>query len=642
VALAYAHAHRTLDGITWQFPAEDPAVLAARFTELATALGKGARDPVAAVHQVLAGAAGWLLVFDNAPSPEAVDAFVPPAGDGRALITSRNALWPPGQALEVPVLDLAAAAGFLTARTRDADRQAAAGLAEALGGLPLALEQAAAYAQATGNSLAGYLALFQRRPQDLLDRGGPARYGQTVATTWALAFTQLQKSDPWAAGLLRLLAFCAPEAIPLRLLLRPRPGLAERLSPEVTPVLVPLLEDEVAVGDAVAALRRYSLVRPAGNGAVSVHRLVRTVTADQMAAGLHDAWQQAAAIVVEAALPGDPEQPGNWPVYAALVPHAKAALPADSDGVADIASYLGYSGGFVAAREFSRALLKERARVLGPEHPGTLLARAHLAFWTGRAGDAAGARDQFATLLPIEERVLGPEHPETLATRGNLASWTGAAGDAAGARDQSAALLPITERILGPEHPGTLNARGNLARWTGAAGDAAGARDQSAALLPITERVLGPEHPGTLIARGNLARWTGAAGDAAGARDQSAALLPIRERVLGTEHPDTLTTRGNLARFTGEAWDAAGARDHLAALLPIQERVLGPEHPHTLTTRGNLARFTGEAGDAAGARDQFAALLPITERVLGPEHPGTLATRGSLAHWTAEAECDEH
>ena len=128
---------------------------------------------------------GWLLVFDNAPEWASVARFVPPAGNGRVLITSRNALWPPGQAVEVPPLDLEAAAGFLAARTGDADHRAAAGLAEAVGGLPLALEQAAAYAQATGISLAGYLALFHKRRADLLARGQVPGYGGTVATTWA-------------------------------------------------------------------------------------------------------------------------------------------------------------------------------------------------------------------------------------------------------------------------------------------------------------------------------------------------------------------------------------------------------------------------------------------------------------------------
>jgi len=100
----------------------------------------------------------------------------------------------------------------------------------------------------------------------------------------------------------------------------------------------------------------------------------------------------------------------------------------------------------------------------------------NLARFTGDAGDAAGARDQFAALLPVEERVLGPEHPDTLVTRCNLAWWTGQAGDPARARDQFAALLPIRERVSGPEHPATLTARRDLAYWTMKADGDAGRR----------------------------------------------------------------------------------------------------------------------------------------------------------------------
>ena len=161
-------------------------MLAAGFGELAAQLGATDRgDPVAAVHGVLAASpAPWLLVFDNAPDRASVARFVPPAGPGRVLITSRNQIWPPGQALEVPVLDPQVAAEFLVGRTGDADRQAALELAGELGGLPLALEQAAAYVQASGETLAGYLALFRQRRADLLGRGEPTGYSETVATTW--------------------------------------------------------------------------------------------------------------------------------------------------------------------------------------------------------------------------------------------------------------------------------------------------------------------------------------------------------------------------------------------------------------------------------------------------------------------------
>ena len=609
---ALEFAHRQLGGVAvaWQFPSEDPAVLAAGFGELAAQLGVGGSgDPVVSVHGVLAASpAPWLLVFDNAPDRESVAPFVPPAGRGRVLITSRNQIWPPGQSIEVPVLDPQVAAQFLVGRTGDADRRAALDLAGELGGLPLALEQAAAYVQASGNSLAGYLAAFRQRGPDMLGRGEPTGYTDTVATTWRLAFEDVQHAAPHAAGLLRLLAFCAPEAIPLRLLLHPRPDLAERLSDEVAPVLAPLLEDPLAAGDAIAALRRYSLVTPAAGGSVWLHRLVQAVTADQMPPELASQWHQAAAALIEAAIPDDPDLPRTWEAYAALLPHAQAALALTSVGMRRIAWYLGISGNYPAARDLFQVIADafRDDDAYGAEHPDTLTARANLAHYTGRAGDAAAACDQYAALLQVRERVSGPEHSDTLTT---------------------------------PEYPDTLTTRDKLAYWywVGRAGEEAKARDQLAALMQEAEQALGLENPETLIARGHLARFIGEAGDPAAARDQYAALLLVRERVLGREHRDTLTTRAHLAHWTGEAGDAAAARDQLAALLPVRERVSGPEHPHTLNDRADLAHFIGKAGDAAAARDQLAALLPVRERVSGPEHPHSLETRRELDYWTEQA-----
>ena len=598
VAVEYAHRHVAEVGVCWQFAAEDPTVLGAQFAELAAQLGArdlvDIRDPVASVHGVLARAEpGWLIVFDNVTDRASVEAFVPPAGRGRVLITTQNQHWPPDLALEVPVLDAEVAAGFLVNRTGDADQAVARELAEALGGLPLALEQAAAYMQASGTSLGWYLPMFRARQADLLARGEVAGHPLDVAATLGLGLSRLAAEAPDAVAVLRLLAFLAPEPVPLTVLLDDGPA----TDPSVAGTVGPLFGDLVAVGDAVAALRRYSLITLAGDGLVLVHRLVAALTRDQLPADQARQWQQAAASLVEAAVPADPQLPAAWPVCAVLLPHARAVLDLTSGGLWKIAQALGDSGSYSAARDLFQQITTahEEDGSYGPEHRDTLAARTSFARWTGEAGDATGARDQVAALLPIIERVVGPEHRDTLATLANLAFWTGEAGDAAGARDQYAALLPIHERVLGPEHPETLGIRQNVASWTGRVGDAAGARDQYAALLPIHERVLGPEHPDTLTTRNNLASWTGRVGDAAGARDQYAALLPIRERVLGPEHPNTLTTRGNLASWTGGAGDAAGARDQLAELLPIQERVVGPEHPNTLATRDNLAYWTERA-----------------------------------------------
>jgi hypothetical protein len=513
VAVEYAHRHLPEVGMCWQFPAEDPTLLAAGFAELAGRLGvrelADPHDPVAAVHAVLARReAEWLVVFDNAPGWASVEAFVPPSGQGRVLITSQDRHWPCCQAVDVPVLDPEVAADFLVTRADDADRPAARDLALELGGLPLALELAAAYMEATATTLAAYLPMFRDRQAALLARGDAAELPAQVAAASGLALSRLDAESPAGAGLLRLLVFLAPEPVPLAPLLATG-NAAGSLPAAAADAIGPLLGDPVASQDAITALRRFGMASPAGNGQVLVHPLVQAAIRAQLPEDPAGRWRQAAAAVVAAAVPANPKLATAWPVCAALLPHAQAVLDLTSAGMWRLATSVGSSGSYPVARDLFQRIADAYREDgdYGPEHPATLTARSNLARWTGQAGDAAGARDQFAALLPVRERVQGAEHPHTLAARSNLAYWAGRAGDAAGARDQFAALLPARERALGAEHPATLAARSNLAYWTGQAGDAAGARDQFAALLPVGERVLGTEHPASVAARSNLAHW---------------------------------------------------------------------------------------------------------------------------------------
>ncbi|MEW9553329.1 FxSxx-COOH system tetratricopeptide repeat protein [Nonomuraea sp. NPDC050783] len=593
LVLEHAHRHLHTYDLVWQIPAEDPTVASATLAALAALLGvrdaDDTADPIDQVHAALAArTTPWLLIFDNASDASAVQELLPPAGPGHILITSRSGAWPPAQSLELDVLDRDEAAAFLLERTADDDPATAAALAHELGALPLALEQAGAYVSDTGSTLADYLRMLRTQRATILAQGKPWGYRQRVASTWQLSFDQLADHAPQAIALLRLLACYAPEAIPYRLLLDQATTLGAGTGA--------LPRDTAAVNAAVAALRRYSLLSRPVDGMVSLHRLVRAVTLDQLSTRERERWRASAAALLEGAVPDDPHSSSAWPRFAQLLPHVRALLPADSRGLWDTARYLGVSGDYHTAVLLFQEITQQCTTSLGPEDPDTLAARHDLGRWTGWAGDAAAARDQLAALLPVRARVLGPEHPHTLNTRHDLAVWTGKAGDAAAARDQLAALLLVQERISGPEHLDTLATRHSVAWWTGEAGDAAAARDQLAALLPVQVRVSGPEHPHTLFTQHDLAWYTGKAGDPSAARDQLTALLPARVRVSGPEHPYTLNTRHDLAIWTGEAGDGAAAHDQLRTLLPIRERVLGPEHPGTLATRHELVRWADEGG----------------------------------------------
>jgi hypothetical protein len=648
LAAEYAHRHLGEVGIAWQIPAEDATIAEQGMAELAAQAGgrelADLRDPVASVHAVLAAwPADWLLIFDNAPDEASVRRLLPPAGRGRVLVTSQSQRWAAAEMLHVPMLDAGAAARFLADRVGDPDLDAADVLARELGGLPLALEQAAAYIRTAGLAAADYLSLLRQRKTELLDRGVPSAHPASAVATLALAMSRLEHDNPAAAGLMRLLACLAAEPAPLALLL-PGTGIPAGLDPDVAAALGQLAADQLALADAVAALSRYSLSATAGSGTILVHRLVQAAILDQMPAGLAGRWRAAAAALVEAAIPDNPYSRAAWPACAGLLPHALAVLDLTSAGAWRIASASAESGSYATARDLFLQIAQahQGSAAYGPHHPATLTARASLADLTGEAGNPAEARDLLAALLPDLEHVSGTGHPDTLTARASLAYWTGRAGNPGAARDLAAALLPDLEDVSGTEHPDTLTARASLARWTGEAGNPVGARDLYAALLPVRERISGGDHPYTLGTRASIAHWTGAAGNPAAARDLVAALLPELERVSGAEHPETLAARADMAQWTGQAGDSVAARDQYAALIPVTERVSGTEHPDTLAARQGLAHWTGQAGNPVVARDLYAALIPVVKRVSGAEHPDTLAARNGLAYWTSRAHEHEN
>ena len=423
------------------------------------------------------------------------------------------------------------------------------------------------------------------------------------------ALSRLDGDAPAAAALLRALAFLGPEPVPFSLLLavpkatdpRVMKGSATETPamplPEAAAALAVLLGDPIASGDAIHLLRRRGLVAWAGGDREVVPPQVRAAVRASLVESSH--WHQAAAALVDAAIPTDPRDPQAWPAYAALLPHARAVIATTSDAMGRLARYVEESGDYRGARDLWSVIADAHTAAVGPEHPLTVVARCQHARWTGAAGDAVTARDALAALLPLAEDVLGPDAPDTLAVRHELAAMTGFAGGPFTAREQLLMLVPAVERILGLDHLDTLRARASLAHWTGAAGDPVGARHQFGLLSRVAERVFGNlPNPETLRIQAAAIPWSGKAGDPHAARNQAGLLLqPYLARVLGPAHPVTLGARREHARWTGLDGDPAAARDELADLLPVMESALGAEHPRTVAARRDLASWTEEAAE---------------------------------------------
>ncbi len=211
LATEYVYRYAGEYDLVWWVPSEEPSALAATYAALARTLDLPEQDAaeqsvtIEAVKRWLDRNGNWLLVLDNAAGPDEVRSYLPQAATGHILITSRDPNWGGvARLLPVETFPRGQSVEFLLKRTGQSDEEAADSLAEAMGDLPLALEQAGAYIEESGTTLVNYLELFQERSGELLSRGQQPGYQATVATTWEISLQQLSQS---AADLMSLFTF---------------------------------------------------------------------------------------------------------------------------------------------------------------------------------------------------------------------------------------------------------------------------------------------------------------------------------------------------------------------------------------------------------------------------------------------------
>jgi tetratricopeptide (TPR) repeat protein len=586
LATEYAYRHANSYDIVWWLVAEEPATLASKYAELARELALPENDEtnqamrVAAVRRWLRQQPGWLLVFDNVNEPAALDGYLPQSATGHVLITSRNPNWQEtALPFSIQVLAKEDAIALLLKLTGQTDEAAAGRLAELLGHLPLALAQAGAYMHATHRSLSSYVELFKTRWPELLGRNTVSKhYPWTVATTWQLAFQQVQQASPAAVDLLNLCAFLGPDNIPRQVLSDGAENVPRALGAALT--------DPLAFDDAVLCLQQYSLIGVM-ESALSIHRLVQAVTRDRLQEEARRTWAEAAVRLLNAAFNYDSNDVTTWPVCAELLPHALV------------------TAGHVETLH------------LADEPTGHLLNRVGLYLWA--LAHFREAQTVLERALAIYEKARGPDHPDTAATLNSLGSLLRVQDDPVGARPYHERALAIYEKARGPDHPdiaATLNDIGTLLH---AQGDPASARPYHERALAIYEKARGPDHPRTAATLNNLGSLLQAQGDPAGARPYHERALAIYEKALGPDHPDTAATLNNLGTLLQAQGALADARPYLERALAICERMLGPDHPDTATSLNNLGSLLQAQGDLAAARPYLERALTIVRVRLGEQ-----------------------
>ncbi|WP_370968223.1 FxSxx-COOH system tetratricopeptide repeat protein [Amycolatopsis sp. cg9] len=639
-AIEYAHRHAEDYDLAWWVPSEDPTLVAGHLAALAQAmtLATGQDPPdvaLARLRGALQSRERWLLVFDNAEDPAALRPLLP-GGDGHVIITSRDPDWDDiGAALPVREFTRAESVKLLQSRCPrltelDADR-----IAEALGDLPLAVDQAARLLATTGWTADTYLDLHTQRAHDLLARHEKgSSYPVSLAAAWTVSFDQLARENPAALNTLTLVAWLAPEPVPLTLLTHQTgdAGVAAR--------------DPLAFAEITTALRSRGLAEVTTT-TIQLHRvpaaLLRAHTRHDVVADAQDAtWPATAVRLLHAGLPDSPwNNPASWPQWQALLPHLLTVCEPERVPLrltAEIRYLLNYAGLYLQTRGDTGAALPlhERAYKLvkdahGDDHLDTLDSANNLAMALSMLNEQQRARELNEDTLARYKRVRGEDHPDTLTSAHNLAAKLSLLGEHERSRELNEDTLARRKQILGDDHPDTLNSANNLAIELGTLGEHQRARELNEDTLARYKRVRGEDHPDTLTSAYNLAAKLSLLGEQQQALELNEDTFARRKQILGDDHPDTLNSANNLAADLSELGEHQRSRELNEDTLTRRKQILGDNHPHTLNSAHNLAIELGTLGEHQQARELNEDTLARRKRVLGEDHPHTLNSANNLA-----------
>jgi tetratricopeptide (TPR) repeat protein len=524
-------------------------------------------EVIGAVLRWLREKPGWLLILDNVDTKEArlaVTKLLPVLTAGRVLITSRLRDWPAGvRRRAIDRVLLQPAAEFLLERTggdrkrEPDDAEQALRLAELLDGLPLAMEQAAAYIVHLQISFAQYLEAWEQESDAVLGWHDEAvmQYPASLAITWQQGFRQLA---PAAQAILRLASFLAPDPIPTDMFTMNEGGVhqAASLLGEETGQATP----ERPVQEELAELRSLSLISGQGN-LFTMHRLMQEVVRKRIPTERQIAWIELVLALVQNYAPKQAEDVRTWPVWNLLRPHASQILKharalgvSESPPICELMHGLGsifYTKGLYAEAEpLMRKVLELDEKIYGISSVEVSSGLSNLALLLKAMGQFKEADALLRRSLEINLQRFGDRHPRVAMNLSGLALVSMETGRLVEAEELFRRALLIDQEVFGDFHPAVGRDLHNLALLLISTGRTAEAEPLSWRSLEILRAAHGETHPRPARVMQILAGILRDLGRPDEAEPLARQALEIFEGILGPDHPQTQSARRDLDNLT--------------------------------------------------------------------------------------------
>ncbi|KAI2822751.1 hypothetical protein CBS133816_9241 [Aspergillus niger] len=529
LAIAYAKHPNIYTSVFWLNASSDAAIkdsfrsIAEQIFDIHALRALEMEQIIICVHQWLSDTENrhWLLIFDGYDNPSVfkIESYYPPASHGDIVVTTRRPDSLNGMVIQVqPLQDVEESLRILETRSKRENSQSdyhAKRLADRFAGLPLALATAGAFLHHSSFTFERYLKEYEKRWN--IDPRRPLQLQEyqdrTLYTTWDLSYTLLEREDPDAAKLLRLLAYFSNQSVWYELL---HAGFTED-SPKW---LHQMIEDEVIFDSVMRVLTDYSFLEvKASLKSWSMHRCVHdwTLAVLNKDIDLQQYWYAFDCIAESISKDGWEFDDFRHLSYSRLAAHATRLVllhqhnnilysmtPHYLKKVADIAGLLKDQVQLKPAEEMYQRALAGYEKALGPDHTSTLDTVNDLGILYFEQGKLKEAEEMFQLALAGLEKALGPDHTSTLATVNNLGLLYSDQGKLKEAEEMYQRALAGREKKLGPDHISTLATVNNLGLLYRNQGKLRTAEEMYQRALAGHEKILGPDHTSTLATVNNL------------------------------------------------------------------------------------------------------------------------------------------
>ena len=643
MAVEYVYRHVRDYDLVWWVQASDASLIRSDLAELARALqlpGSGEiNTAVPVVREALRRGQPvrrWLLVFDAADSMDTVREFFPNNGPGHILITSRNPDWVSvAQPLEIATFTRPESIQLLSRRgpaiETDEEKQDANRLAEVLGDLPLAIEQAAAWRAETGMPVQEYLRLFDEKVAEIKPETAPTGYELSVAAAWTVSFEELGKHNPAANQLLQVCAFFSPEPISRHLF-----NGVGRIS--IAPELDRALRDPLELSRAIRAIGRYGLAKiDHRKETLQLHRLVQLVLRNRMTPQFQADMRHGAHLLLMNVDPNDPLSSSQRQRYQEVLPHANASRLVECEDVLgrhlviNLMAFLYRWGDHTAAIQMAEDALRKWQKSLGERDRQTLDVAGRLGYYYWVTGRYAEAKALNSDTLAIRREVDGENAEETVTAQLAVVADRRAAGEFAAASDLSAEVYQKTRALFGDDDPVTLTAARIYCICLRLVGEYWKAADLDKATFDQLTEVRGQEHPETLS---TLAGWIldrRETGDYIWAWEQQEKLALLAKQIHGEDKADTLRRFAYLAVARRKAGRHRDALSLSTEVLERFRRRYGLDNFNAMACALGRSIDLRHDGDLRSAKELGEEIFQRYERNMGPVHPYTVCANVDIA-----------